>query len=100
MKGLSYTCLHSPPRVSQVVLAVKNLSVNAGDTEDTGLIPGSGRSPRQGNDNLFQYSCLEKSHEQRSLEAYIQSMGLQIIRCDGATKDNSPPNSAPIQAAA
>ena len=29
---------------------------NAGDL---GLIPGSGRSPGEGNDNPFQYSCLE-----------------------------------------
>ena len=40
-------------------LVVKNLPANAGDTEDLGLIPGSGRSPRGGNDNPLQYSCLE-----------------------------------------
>ena len=34
---------------------VKNPPVNAGDT---GLIPGSGRSPGEGNGNLLQYSCL------------------------------------------
>ena len=34
---------------------VKNLPANAGDT---GLIPGSGRSPGEGNGNLLQYSCL------------------------------------------
>ena len=28
---------------------------------DQGLIPGLGRSPGEGNDNLFQYSCLENS---------------------------------------
>ena len=26
---------------------------------DPGSIPGSGRSPGEGNDNPFQYSCLE-----------------------------------------
>ena len=31
---------------------------NAGDL---GSIPGSGRSPREGNGNLLQYSCLENS---------------------------------------
>ena len=36
----------------------KNLAANAGDTEDTSLIPGSGRSPGGGNGNLLQYSCL------------------------------------------
>ena len=43
---------------------VKYLPANSGDT---GLIPGSGRSPGGGNGNPLQYSCLEKSHGQRSL---------------------------------
>ena len=34
---------------SQVVLMVKSLSVNAGDTGDMGSVPGSGRSPGEGN---------------------------------------------------
>ena len=37
---------------------VKNLPANAGDSGDSGLIPGSGRSPGGGNGNLLQYSCL------------------------------------------
>ena len=37
---------------------LKNLPANAGDVEDTGLIPGWGRSPEGGNGNLLQYSCL------------------------------------------
>ena len=31
------------------------------DIKDTGLIPGSGRFPGEGNGNPFQYSCLENS---------------------------------------
>ena len=38
-------------------LAVKNPLPSAGDV---GLIPGSGRSPTEGNGNSVQYSCLEK----------------------------------------
>ena len=34
---------------------VKNPPANAGDT---GLIPGPGRSPREGNSNPLKYSCL------------------------------------------
>ena len=34
---------------------VKNLLANAGDA---GLIPGSGRSPGEGNGNPLRYSCL------------------------------------------
>ena len=40
---------------------VKNLPTNAGDTEDTGLIPGLGRSPGEGYGNLPYYSYLENS---------------------------------------
>ena len=45
---------------SHVALVVKNPPANAGDVRDIGLIPGSGRSPEEGNDPL-QYSCLENS---------------------------------------
>ena len=37
---------------------VKNVPVNAGDTKDAGLVPGSGRSPGEGNGNTLQYSYL------------------------------------------
>ena len=40
---------------------VKNPPANAGDSGNMGLIPGSGRSPGEGNGNLFQYSFLENS---------------------------------------
>ena len=36
---------------------VKNSPASAGDES---LIPLSGRAPGEGNDNLLQYSCLEK----------------------------------------
>ena len=38
----------------------KESACNAGDL---GLIPASGRSPREGNGNPLQYSCLENSTE-------------------------------------
>ena len=38
---------------------VKNLPANVGDIKDVGSIPGSGRSPGEGNGNPLQYSCLE-----------------------------------------
>ena len=37
----------------------KESTCNAGDAEDSGLIPGLGRSPGGGHGNPFQYSCLE-----------------------------------------
>ena len=38
---------------------VKNLPANAGDVRNMGSIPGSGRSPGEGNGDPLQYSCLE-----------------------------------------
>ena len=51
---------------------IKNLLANAGDAGDAGLIPGLGRSPREGNGNPLQYSCLNTGilHGQRNLEVY------------------------------
>ena len=34
---------------------------------DLGSIPGSGRSPREGNGNPLQYSCLENSMDRGTL---------------------------------
>ena len=53
-----------PKKVGQLV---KNLACNAGDS---GSIPGSGRSPREGNGNPLQYSCLENPYGQRCLVGY------------------------------
>ena len=53
-----------------MVLAVKNLPVNAGDIIDAGSIPGLGRSPGEGNDKPLWYSCLENSMD--SWQATVQ----------------------------
>ena len=46
---------------------VKASACNAGDM---GSIPGSGRSPGEGNGNPLGYSCLENFHGLRSLVGY------------------------------
>ena len=56
---------------SQVVLLVKNPPANAGDLRDADLIPGSGRSPREGNDNPLQNSCLDNPMDGDHFVAYI-----------------------------
>ena len=38
---------------------IKNPPAKTGDSGDAGSIPGSGRSPREGNGHPLQYSCLE-----------------------------------------
>ena len=40
-----------------MALVIKNPPANAGDIEDMGSIPGSGRPPGEGEDNPLQYSC-------------------------------------------
>ena len=44
---------------SQVAPVVRNSPANAAGVRDSGLIPGSGRSPGGGHGNPLQYSCLE-----------------------------------------
>ena len=47
---------------------VKASAWNAGDL---GLIPGSGRSPGEENDNPLQYSCLEKPMDRETWWATV-----------------------------
>ena len=53
---------------SQVVLVVKNPPASAGDM---GLIPGLGRSPKGGNGNPLQYSCLGNPMDRRAWRATV-----------------------------
>ena len=53
------------------VLLVKNPPANAGDARDAGLIPVLGRSPEEGNSNLFQCSCLENSMDRETWQAIV-----------------------------
>ena len=59
---------------------VKNLPAKAEDIRDTGLIPGLGRSPKEGNGNPLQYSCWEIDRQAwtENLGGF-QSMGSQRI---------------------
>ena len=59
---------------SQVALVVKNLPASAGDTRDTGSIPGSGRSPERGNGNPLQYSCLENPMDRGAWWATVHAV--------------------------
>ena len=54
---------------------VKNLPANAGDAGDTGSIPGSERSPGEGNGSPFQYSCLENSTDKGAWQAIYSPRG-------------------------
>ena len=56
---------------SQVALVVKNLPANAGDV---GLIPGSGRSPGEGNGIPLQYSCLGNPMDREAWWAIVHGV--------------------------
>ena len=58
-------------QASQMALMVKNLLANAGDVRDTGSIPGSGRSPGEGNGNPLQYSCLDNLMDRGAWRATV-----------------------------
>ena len=63
---------------------------NAGDVRDAGSIPGSGRSPGEGNGTPLQYSCLENPMDQGSLVGY-SSWGLKELDSTEAIKHAHPP---------
>ena len=44
---------------------------SAGSVGDPGLIPGSGKSPAEGNGNPFQYSCLENPMDRATWQATV-----------------------------
>ena len=57
------------------MLVVKNPPVSAGDIRDSGLIPGSGRSPRGGHAKPFQYSCLANPMDRGAWWAKVHRVG-------------------------
>ena len=56
---------------------VKDPPTNAGDARDLSLIPGSGRSPGEGNGNTLQYSCLGNP-----MDIWLQFMESQRVGHD------------------
>ena len=61
---------------------VKNPPAIAGDTGNIASIPGSERSPGEGNGNLFQYSCQDNPMDRRAWQATVH----------GVTKSQTQPS--------
>ena len=57
---------------------VKNPLANAGNAGDMGSIPRSGRSPGEGNDNLYQYSYLGNSMDGGAQQATISGVAKEL----------------------
>ena len=74
---------------------VKASASNAGDL---GSVPGSGRSPGEGNDNPLQYSCLENPMDGGALQATIHGVAksqtrltsLSLFQCSAQLKTVAP----------
>ena len=62
---------------SLVAQALKASAYNVGDP---GLIPGSGRSPGEGNGNPLQYSCLENPRDGGALWAAVYGVAQSWTR--------------------
>ena len=80
---------------------VNNLPANTGDTRDVGLIPGSGRSPREGNGNPLQYSCLENLMDRGAWWAAVHGVAKSWARLSDwhlltySTRDSQESSPAP-----
>ena len=57
-----------------MALVLKSLAANARDIGDMGLIPGSGRSPGEGNDYPLQHSRLENSMDRGTWRAIVRGV--------------------------
>ena len=58
---------------------VKNLTANAGDIRDRGLIPGLGRCPGGGHSSPLQYSCLENPMDREAWRATVHRVAKSWI---------------------
>ena len=53
---------------------MKSLPTNIGDARDVSWIPGSGRSPGEGNGNPLQYSCLGNPKDRGAWRATVHGV--------------------------
>ena len=66
---------------------IKNQS-KVSNTGDTGSIPGSGRAPGEGSDNLLQYSCLGNPMDRRAWRATIHGVANRVGHDLATNNDN------------
>ena len=83
--SVSTSSLSSSLRASLVTVG-KESSCHAGDTGHPGLIPGSGRSPGEGNGSPLQYSCLENPLAEDRGGWQATTHGVTRVGHDSATK--------------
>ena len=64
---------------SQVAVVAKNPLANAGDTGDTGSMPGSGKTPGERNGNPLQFSCLGNPMDKEARWATVHAKESDMI---------------------
>ena len=78
--------LHWPEKPCAVISGATNgasggrICCNAGDTRDSGSVPGSGRAPGEGYGDPLQYSCLENSVDRGAWWAVVCRAAKSRIR--------------------
>ena len=60
--------------MAQVALVIRNPPANAGGIRDSGSIPGSGRSPGEGDGNPLQYSCLRTPTDREAWQSTVHAV--------------------------
>ena len=73
---------------------VKNLPANAGDSGDTGSIPGWGRSRGGGHYNPLQHSCLENPMDRGAWQAMVHGVEKSWTRLSDFTSLHSLPRAS------
>ena len=64
-------------------------SICSGDTGDSGLVPGWGRSPGEGNGNPLQYSCLENSMDRGAWRTTVHRVAKSQTRLSSLSLTHS-----------
>ena len=72
------------------------IKVSACNAGDLGSIPGSGRSPGEGNGNPLQYSCLENLMDGGAWWATVHRVAKSRTRLSDFTHTHSFPDHFPV----
>ena len=68
-------------------LGVSDVKASASNVGDPGSIPGSGRSPGEGNGNPLQYSCLENPMDRGAWQATVHGVAKSQTRLSDFTSN-------------
>ena len=85
-----------PLMQAQVFPGGSEVKASASNARDLGSIPGSGRSPGEGNGNPLQYSCLENPMDRRAWWATVHRVAKSQTQLSDFTFTRQAQNTANI----